>query len=228
MTKITVITLDGPSGTGKGTACHLLAQKLGFNFLDSGSIYRVLALAGKQIGLAADDLTAWGNLAVQLDLHFAVGPDFISLVYLDGQEVSADIRTEECGQEASRVACIPSIRSALLDRQRSFAQQPGLVTDGRDMGTVVFPEAQLKFYLDASAQTRANRRYLQLIKMGKHASLSQVIHELSERDARDMGREYAPLCAAIDAIHIDTNGLGVMQVFQELWKHVVERGLGGS
>ena len=228
MTRIPVITLDGPSGTGKGTACHLLAQKLGFNFLDSGSIYRVLALKGKKIGLSADDLTAWSNLAVSLDLHFSVGPESISLVYLDGQEVSSEIRTEECGQEASRIACIPSIRLALLDRQRTFAQQPGLVTDGRDMGTVVFPHAQLKFYLDASAQSRANRRYLQLIKMGKHASLSQVVDELSQRDARDMSREHAPLCAAVDAVYIDTNGLSVSQVFDALWTYVVKVGLGGS
>ena len=228
MTKITVITLDGPSGTGKGTACHLLAQRLAFNFLDSGSIYRVLALKGKRMGLHFDDFAAWENLAVSLNLHFAVGPESISIVYLDGQEVGADIRTEECGQDASRIACIPLIRSALLERQRSFARAPGLVADGRDMGTVVFPEASLKFYLDASAQIRANRRYLQLIKMGKHVSLTQVLQELYERDARDMSRKYSPLFAANDAIHIDTTDLSVTQVFQELLKHVVECGLGGS
>jgi len=228
MTNITVITLDGPSGTGKGTACHLLAQKLGFHVLDSGSIYRVLALKGNQIGLQPDDVFSWVNLAGSLKLHFTACPDLTPLVYLDGKDVGAEIRTEECGQEASRIACIAPIRLALLERQRSFAQLPGLVTDGRDMGTVVFPQARLKFYLDASSEVRAERRYLQLIKMGKHASLTQVIAELSQRDARDMGRDSSPLCAADDAIYINTNGLSVTQVFDELWIKVVASGLGGS
>lgn len=205
---VPIITLDGPSGTGKGTLCHRLAQHLGWHFLDSGAIYRVLALAARRHGVAFDNLDALVLLAKNLDLYFND-----TGVYLEGKEVSSFIRTEQCGQDASRLAALGDVREALLWRQRAFALAPGLVTDGRDMGTVVFPEAKLKVYLHASSAERANRRYLQLKKSGDNVSLAQVVEELKMRDARDMAREHAPLKPALDAVSIDTTGLDVSQVF---------------
>lgn len=207
-----VITLDGPSGTGKGTLCHMLAEHLGWHFLDSGAIYRVLAFAVRKHTLDVSDVEKIVALAHMLDLRFVVG----GLVLLDEEDISDAIRTERCGQEASKIAIIPEVRAALLARQRAFATAPGLVTDGRDMGTVVFPDAFLKIYLYASAEERARRRYLQLKDSGNDARLSQVVEELAKRDTRDTSREHAPLKPAPDAVQIDTTGLTIVQVFNKV------------
>lgn len=214
--KIPVITLDGPSGTGKGTLTHLLAQYLNWHVLDSGSIYRVLALAARQEGLDFRDIKALTVLATDLNLRFSSDAEQNPSVLLNNHNVVHEIRTEQCGQDASTIAVIPEIRAALLDRQRAFAQFPGLVTDGRDMGTVVFPDADIKFYLYATSEERANRRYLQLQKSGNNVSLAEVMDELTKRDARDTSRTHAPLKPARDAVMIDTSGLTVTQVFDKV------------
>ncbi len=210
--KTPVITLDGPSGTGKGTLCHLLAEHLGWHFLDSGAIYRVLAYAAMKQGIDFKDAYKLSHLARHLNLRFVIG----GLIFLDEDEVSTAIRTEQCGQNASKIAVMPEVRHALLDRQRAFAQPPGLVTDGRDMGTVIFPNAILKLYLYASPEERARRRHLQLKVNGINASLAQVVDELTKRDARDTAREHAPLVPAQDAVLIDTTGLTIVQVFEKV------------
>ncbi len=207
-----VITLDGPSGTGKGTLCHMLAEQLGWHFLDSGAIYRVLAFAARKRAIDFSDVEKIVSLAHTLNLRFVVG----GLVLLDEEDISDAIRTERCGQEASKIAIIPEVRAALLARQRAFATLPGLVTDGRDMGTVVFPDAILKIYLYASAEERARRRYLQLKDSGNDARLTQVVEELAKRDTRDTSREHAPLKPAQDAVQIDTTGLTIVQVFNKV------------
>ena len=207
-----VITLDGPSGTGKGTLCHMLAEQLGWHFLDSGAIYRVLAFAARKQGIDFSDVEPLAALAHALNLRFVVG----GVVLLDEEDISDAIRTEQCGQNASKIATIPEVRAALLARQRAFAMLPGLVTEGRDMGTVVFPDAILKIFLYASAEERARRRYLQLKDSGIDARLSQVVEELAKRDARDTAREHAPLKPAQDAVQIDTTGLTIVQVFNKV------------
>jgi len=215
-----VITLDGPSGTGKGTLCHLLASKLGWHCLDSGAIYRVFALAAAREEIIAQDYEALLSLARRLPLRFSENE-----VYLNDEPVNALIRTELCGQAASKMAENALIREALLARQRAFAQPPGLVTDGRDMGTVVFPHADLKIYLSASASARAMRRYLQLKKVGKSDTLAHVANELAQRDARDMARSYAPLKPANDAILLDTTDLSIEHVFEQVMQEITKRGL---
>ncbi len=214
--RIPVITLDGPSGTGKGTLCRLLATHLGWHMLDSGAIYRVLALAAAKKGIATDDVNRLVELAERLDLHFKSIPDKETQVFLNQEEVTEAIRSEQCGQNASVIAAIPEVRTALLERQRQFAQPPGLVTDGRDMGTVVFPGAALKVFLYANEEERANRRYLQLKEAQKNVSLAQVVEELAQRDARDTARTSAPLKPAVDAIMIDTTGLNIVQVLNKV------------
>lgn len=220
--KVPVITLDGPSGTGKGTLCHLLANHLDWHVLDSGCIYRVLAYAVRKRVIDFSDIGSIVNLAHGLDVRFETDPHLKSSVFLDGLDVFDDIRSEECGQDASRIAVIPEIREALLARQRAFAKLPGLVTDGRDMGTVVFPDAMLKVYLYASAEARAERRFFQLKEKGINVSLAQVVDELTKRDARDMGRQHAPLKPAEDAVQLDTTGLTIVQVFNNVLKLVNE------
>lgn len=213
---IPVITLDGPSGTGKGTLCHLLAKHLGWNMLDSGAIYRVLAYAVRKNGINFSDIKQLIQLALNLDLRFESSVDNETQVILDNENVSQKIRSEQCGQDASQIATIPEVRQALLERQRNFAQVPGLVTDGRDMGTVVFPNAVLKIFLYASSEERANRRYLQLKESGINVSLAQVVEELVKRDTRDTARTHAPLKPAEDAVQIDTTGLTIVQVYQNV------------
>jgi cytidylate kinase len=215
-----VITLDGPSGTGKGTLCHLLASHLGWHCLDSGAIYRVFALAAAREQIVPQDYDALLQLARRLPLRFSE-----SQVYLNDEIVTDTIRTEQCGQAASKMAENGLIREALLARQRAFAVPPGLVTDGRDMGTVVFPEAELKIYLSASAETRAMRRYLQLKKNGKSDTLAHVADELAQRDARDTARTSAPLKPALDAIVLDTTGLSIEHVFEQVMQAVKHRRL---
>ena len=211
LTRVPVITLDGPSGTGKGTLCHRLAEALGWHVLDSGVLYRALGLLAEKRGVALDAVDALVDLAHVLPIMFDKQE-----IILDGVRVGHELRTEACGARASQLAAIPEVRAALLERQRAFAELPGLVTDGRDMGTVVFPEADLKIYLDASSEERARRRYLQLKATGKNVNLAQVIGELTKRDARDMAREHAPLMAAHDAVTVDTTNRSVEEVFEQL------------
>lgn len=215
---VPVITLDGPSGTGKGTLCHLLAKKLNWHFLDSGALYRVLAFAAKKNNIDYNNVNQLVDLAHGLHLRFELEDTDTSLVILDDENISEAIRSEQCGQQASQIAAIPEVRAALLERQRAFATYPGLVTDGRDMGTVVFPNAILKIYLYASEQERAMRRYLQLKEKNIHVSLAQVVDELAKRDARDMARTHSPLKPADDAVLIDTTGLTVLEVFEKVLK----------
>ncbi len=213
---VPVITIDGPSGTGKGTLCHMLAAKLGWHFLDSGALYRVLAFAATKRAIDFSEIEVLASLAQILDLRFEVDLAQNSVVILDGKNISADIRTEQSGQNASKIAVIPEVRRALLARQRAFAISPGLVTDGRDMGTVIFPDAILKIYLYASVEERAARRYLQLKQSGNDVSLAQVVDELVKRDSRDTERSYSPLKPAKDAVQIDTTGLTIDQVFNRV------------
>ncbi|WP_298624199.1 (d)CMP kinase [uncultured Legionella sp.] len=215
---VPVITLDGPSGTGKGTICHLLAKHLGWNMLDSGAIYRVLAYVARKNQVDFNDIEQLADLAQTLNLRFESSEHNETKVIVDDEDVSQLIRSEQCGQDASQIAAIPEVRTALLERQKNFAQLPGLVTDGRDMGTVVFPNAVLKIFLYANEEERANRRYLQLKEKGINVSLAQVVEELVKRDTRDTARAHAPLKPAEDAVQIDTTGLSIVQVFNNVLK----------
>ncbi|MEH6585975.1 MAG: (d)CMP kinase [Halioglobus sp.] len=225
MTTAPVITVDGPSGAGKGTVSHLLADRLGWRFLDSGALYRVTGQACLIEGVSWDDHEAVTEIARQLDVSFSAADDGEVLVAYKGQDVSAVIRTEEGGRGASTVAAIPSVREALLARQRDFSQAPGLVADGRDMGTVVFPAAKLKFFLTASAQERAERRYKQLISKGQNVSLPRLLEDIEERDARDSSRSVSPLVPAEDAVVIDSTATPIEQVFEQVMLKVAEKGL---
>ncbi len=206
MTAAPVVTIDGPSGSGKGTVGRALAQRLGWHFLDSGALYRLVALAALDRDLPLDDEEALAALARGLDVRFDLETDS---VWLDGRPVGERLRAEETGNAASRVAALPAVRSALLERQRAFRQPPGLVADGRDMGTVVFPDAPLKIYLTASAAERARRRYNQLKEKGMEADLAALEREIAVRDERDMNRPVAPLKPAPDAVILDTSDLDI-------------------
>ena len=221
--QIPVITLDGPSGTGKGTLCHLLAKHLKWHMLDSGAIYRVLAYDARLKNISLEDVKKLVDLALDLRLSFSSSQSNNTIVLLNEEEVSLSIRSEQCGQDASKIAVLPEVREALLERQRSFAKAPGLVTDGRDMGTVVFPDAFLKIFLHASEEERALRRYLQLKEKQINVSLAQVVEELAMRDSRDTDRIFAPLKPADDAIMIDTTRLSIVQVFNNVLKLIDKR-----
>jgi cytidylate kinase len=216
---IPVITVDGPSGVGKGTISQLLATKLGWHFLDSGALYRLTALASVQHGVALEDETAVANIARTLDVEFQAADSGEVKVVLENQDVSDDIRTETAGNNASKVAALPAVREALLQRQRDFAVAPGLVADGRDMGTTVFPQAAKKFFLTASAAVRAERRYKQLKEKGFDANLSSLIEEIEQRDERDRSRSTSPLRPADDAVSIDTSEKSINEVFNEVLSH---------
>ncbi|MDP2787142.1 MAG: (d)CMP kinase [Pseudomonadota bacterium] len=206
-----VIAIDGPSASGKGTVAVLVAQSLGFHYLDSGAIYRVTAYAAQGVGVALEDEPALAALARQLQLRFDGGE-----VFLDGKPVGDAIRSEEAGRAASRIAALPALRLALLERQRAFRLPPGLVSDGRDMGSVVFPDATLKVFLTASAEERAQRRYKQLIEKGLGANLAALLQDLKERDARDVARSAAPLQQTVDAVLLDTTSLNIQQAVQQV------------
>lgn len=220
---IPIITLDGPSGTGKGTLCHMLAKYLGWHFLDSGALYRVLAIAAIKRKVSLDDIDNLLKILNLLDIQFITNEDLGVNVILDGEDVSAELRSEQTGQNASKIAVLPMVRAALLGKQREFAKLPGLVTDGRDMGTVVFPNAVLKIYLYADASERAKRRFLQLQEKGINSSIDEVMVELAKRDARDTQREYAPLKPATDAVFVDTTGLTIAQVFANILQLIHEK-----
>ncbi|MDF2181501.1 (d)CMP kinase [Neptuniibacter sp. CAU 1671] len=222
---VPVITVDGPSGSGKGTICQLLARELGWHLLDSGALYRLVAVAARHHGVALtneDDLVI---LAAHLDVQFLAREDSSVKVILEGEEVTDAIRTEEVGKDASIVAAIPAVRDALLSRQRAFADAPGLIADGRDMGTVVFPEAVLKIYLDASAEERAQRRYKQLISKGVGASLQAILEDIKARDDRDMNRAVAPLKPAADAVILDTTIMSIEEVLAAVLDTARHKGL---
>lgn len=216
---IPVITVDGPSGVGKGTISHLLAKKLGWHFLDSGALYRLTALAAVNRGVALEDEPAVADIARSLDVEFIAGDSGEVKVILENQDVSLDIRTETAGNNASRVAALPAVREALLQRQRDFAAAPGLIADGRDMGTTVFPQASRKFFLTATAEVRAERRYKQLKEKGLDANLISLIEEIEQRDERDRTRSASPLRPADDAVTIDTSAKSIDEVFAEVLTH---------
>lgn len=212
---IPVLTIDGPSGSGKGTIAQMFARERGWHYLDSGALYRVLAQAALKHGIDVGDTASLTRLAETLDVCFDFDGDRLK-VMLEGEDVSLRIRSEQAGNAASKVAAIPAVRAALLQRQRDFRRPPGLVTDGRDMGTVVFPDAQYKVFLTASAQERALRRYKQLKEKGIESNLSALVTEISERDQRDSEREVAPLKAAEGALILDSTALGITAVYERI------------
>lgn len=209
---VPVVTIDGPSGSGKGTVSRELARHVGWHLLDSGALYRLVALSGVRAGLRPDDVAAHTALARTMAVQFDDDGRGGERIRLDGAEVTRELRSEAAGQGASRVAAWPPVRAALLERQRAFAEPPGLVADGRDMGTVVFPEAALKIYLTASAEERALRRYKQLKEKGSDANLAALSREIAERDQRDSTRAVAPLRPAPDARIVDSTGMSAAEV----------------
>ncbi len=217
-----VITIDGPSGSGKGTLASKIAQHYGYHFLDSGALYRLLGLAASEAGLLVEplNLNELEKLATSLDIEFLTNVGKPTIILLNGNDVSDTIRTEEVGTLASQVAIIPSLRAALFQRQQDFAQAPGLVADGRDMGTVVFPNAPAKIYLTASAEARAARRVKQLQGMGVSVKIDAILADLQARDKRDMERSIAPLKPAGDAFSVDSSSLDIDQVFDMLIKYI--------
>ena len=214
MSKSIVIAVDGPGGAGKGELTKGLARTLGFDLLDSGAIYRVLAYAARKAGLALFDEDSLVQEALVVNLAFEPEDDGVH-VLLNGEDVSVAIRSEEAGANASKVAVLPKVREALLARQRAFRKEPGLVADGRDMGTVVFPDAQVKIFLDASCEVRAKRRVLQLEKAGKKADFAEILKDIAERDERDRNRVVAPLKPAADAVIIDSSYMTIEEVLNK-------------
>lgn len=224
MSEVPVLTLDGPSGSGKGTIASRVARTLGWHLLDSGALYRLVALGAARRGIPMEDEAALADYALQMDVVFEVQPQSGEvLAKLDGEAVGDAIRTEQCGNDASRVAALGPVREALLQRQRDFRRPPGLVADGRDMGTTVFPDAGLKIYLTASAEVRAERRYKQLKEKGISASVADLFREIAERDARDTERRSSPLKPATDALVLDTSSLDINQVVDQVLEQCRER-----
>ncbi len=212
---VSVVTIDGPTSSGKGTISRMVAARLQWHLLDSGALYRLVALSGHQLGLEPDNIPGHAAAAQGLDVAFGEvqGEE---QVWLAGRDVTAQIRTAEAGMGASRVAAWPAVRNALLERQRRFVRAPGLVADGRDMGTVVFPDAPLKVFLTASPQERALRRYKQLKDKGSDVSLAALSREIAERDLKDSTRAVAPLRPAADAHVIDSTGLVIQEVVEQV------------
>lgn len=219
---IPVITVDGPSGAGKGTLCQALAKKLGWHLLDSGAIYRVLALAAlhHQVDMGSED--ALVPLAANLDVCFTTNDSELQVI-LEGEDVSNAIRTEQVGNVASQAAAFPRVRESLLRRQRAFREMPGLIADGRDMGTVVFADAPVKIFLDASAEERAKRRVGQLENKGFNANFEQIWAEIKQRDERDRNRAVAPLVPAADALILDSTHLPIEQVIEKAWLFIKQK-----
>jgi CMP/dCMP kinase len=224
-TTVPIITIDGPSGSGKGTVARHLAEHLGWHLLDSGALYRLVAYAAQLDGITGDAAEPYVRVAEALEVRFGIAGDGSEHIWLRGVEVSTAIRSEQAGEGASRVAAMPEVRTALTARQHSFAQLPGLVADGRDMGTVIFPTAPLKIYLTASATERAHRRYNQLKHKGLGANLAALSLEIAERDRRDMNRPVAPLRPADDAIIVDSTAMTIESVVSEALQLARARGL---
>lgn len=214
---VPVIAIDGPSGSGKGTIAHRVASRIGFHVLDSGALYRLLGAAAKRHAVSIENEAALEVLAAHLDVQFTVDEQGEAVILLEGEDVSREIRTEEAGRAASQVAVLPKVRNALLARQQAFCEVPGLVADGRDMGTVVFPDADLKIFLTASAEARAERRYKQLLEKGFDASLAALIDDIRARDTRDTERSIAPLKPADGALVLDSTDLGIDAVVQRVF-----------
>jgi cytidylate kinase len=212
-----IVTVDGPGGSGKGTVSRLLAQRTGWHLLDSGALYRLVAFAGVLAGLEPDDIEGHARLAGQMQVTFAADADGQERILLDQRDVAGALRSEAAGAGASRVAAWPAVRAALLERQRAFARPPGLIADGRDMGTVVFPHAGLKIFLTASPEERARRRYNQLKEKDSGVSLAALSLEIAERDRRDSTRTAAPLVPAADAIVLDSTAMNAAEVADEIF-----------
>ena len=211
-----VITIDGPSGSGKGTLSQMLARHLNYHLLDSGALYRLVALAAIKKGVNLDDEQAVSEIAFTLDVMFSLDTKQSAQILLNGEGVTDAIRIESVGMAASKVAAFPKVRAALLERQRAFAVMPGLVADGRDMGTTVFPDAQKKLFLTASPEARADRRYRQLSAKGESVDLAELVKDIRERDERDSSRAISPLRPADDAIVIDSTSMSIDQVFTKM------------
>ena len=216
-----VLAVDGPSGSGKGTICRQAASRLGWSLLDSGALYRAVAVRASRLGIPLDDVDALAHIAAELPVEFVPGEDDTD-VLLAGDDVTKELRAETTGNLASRVASIPEVRQALVDRQRAFRTYPGLVADGRDMGTVIFPDAQAKVFLTASAEERARRRHKQLLEKGIDANLDRLYTEIAERDRRDQQRAVAPLKPAADARVVDTTGMSIPEVVEEVLRFLQE------
>ncbi|WP_392567108.1 (d)CMP kinase [Utexia brackfieldae] len=219
---VPVIAIDGPSGVGKGTLCQALAQHLGWHLLDSGAIYRVLGLYVSEKQIAFDDEETIAGCALQLPLSFETTANGVA-VLLDGQNVSQMIRTQEVAMFASKIAILSKVRQALLQRQRDFQQAPGLIADGRDMGSVIFPDAPVKIFLDASAQARAERRMKQLQEKAVCVKFGEILQEIIERDDRDRNRAVAPLKPAVDALVIDSTSLNIDEVFEKALSYIQQQ-----
>ena len=220
-----VIAIDGPSGTGKGTLCALLAARFGWHVLDSGALYRLVGLAADRSALDFADTQALGRLAATLPVSFRDERSADLRVLLDGEDVTDAIRGEACGNLASQVAVVPAVRAGLLALQRGFRRPPGLIADGRDMGTVVFPDAELKLFLTASPEVRARRRHKQLIEKGNSVNLAQLLEDIARRDARDTARSVSPLKPASDAVVLDTTALSISEVEARVLEILRERRL---
>ena len=212
--QVPVLTIDGPSGAGKGTVSRLVAKKLGWNYLDSGSIYRSLAIALQKTSVDLEDVGEIVKVAQAMALEFDCGDELI--VKLNGEDITSRLGLESTGSVASQIAAVPEVRQVLLQKQQDFRRPPGLVADGRDMGTVIFPNAENKVFLTASAEKRAERRYKQLIEKGIGANLADIMKEIEERDRRDMEREAAPLAMASDALYIDSSDMTIDAVVEEV------------
>jgi cytidylate kinase len=220
MSRSPVLAVDGPGGAGKGTLCRVVAERLGWHLLDSGALYRLVAAAAARAGTALDDEAGLAGLARDLPVRFEG-----EKVWLGEEDVSAEIRSEECGNRASQVAALPGVRTALVGLQREFRRPPGLVADGRDMGTVIFPDAELKVFLTASAEERARRRYKQLKEKGFDVNLAGLSAEVAARDRRDAERAVAPLRPAPDAVVVDSTTLDIDAVVERVLSELVRRGL---